>query len=254
MPFRTLPMVTALALTTSIAASCSDSPSGPSLGEADLRILFIGNSLTSTNDLPGLVGTIAEAAGLSLETAVAASPNYGLGDHWATGAPRLIRDLAPDIVVLQQGPSTLASSRNYLREWTDSLARVTREVGAAPALLMVWPPDDPQYSFGAVLASYRAAALDVNGAFIPAGVSWLETWKEDAQLHLWGPDGFHPSRLGSIVAAMTIVATLTEASIASLPLEMRSRQSGRPDVELSPATHAAVVAAVERAVASHAIR
>lgn len=242
-----------LLATVSTASACNDEPTGPTLGEADLRVLFIGNSLTYTNGLPGLVETVAEAAGISIETAMSAHPNFGLGDHWGAGAPALIRDLRPDIVVLQQGPSTLASSQAYLREWTDSLARVAREVDAVPALFMVWPPDDPQYSFGAVLASYRAAAVDVDGAFIPAGVAWLESWKGDPQLRLYGLDGFHPSQLGSIVAALTIVGTLTDAGLASLPATMQP-SGGGPTITLTPAERAVILPAVERAVAGHGIR
>jgi hypothetical protein len=234
--------------------ACSGDATGPQLEDADVRILFVGNSLTYVNDLPGLVETIAEVAGHSVETQVAASPNFGLGDHWGTGTPRLIREMRPDIVILQQGPSTLASSQAYLREWTDSLARVIREVGAQPALLMVWPPDDPQYSFGAVLASYRAAAQDVDGIFIPAGVSWLEAWKQDDRLRLYGPDGFHPSPLGSVVAALTVVRTLFDESLAGLPEHMRPQGSGRPDITLSTQEAAIVFSAVEAAVEAHAFR
>jgi hypothetical protein len=233
---------------------CNSDPTGPDWEDAELRILFVGNSLTYVNDLPGLVETIAEVAGHSVETEVMASPNFGLGDHWLSGTPRLIRELEPDLVILQQGPSTLASSQAYLREWTDSLSRVIREVGAQPALLMVWPPDDPQYSFGAVLASYRAAAEDVGGIFIPAGVSWLEVWKQDSSLRLWGPDGFHPSPLGSIVAALTVVRTLFDESLVGLPEQMLPQGSGRPDIELTPEEAAAVLSAVDRAVEAHAFR
>ena len=233
---------------------CNSDPTGPGWEDADLKVLFVGNSLTYVNDLPGLVETVAEAAGHSVETEVMASPNFGLGDHWLSGTPRLIRELRPDIVILQQGPSTLASSQAYLREWTDSLSRVIREVGAQPALLMVWPPDDPQYSFGAVLASYRAAAEDVGGIFIPAGVSWLEVWKQDSTARLWGPDGFHPAPLGSIVAALTVVRTLFDESLVGLPARMVPQGSGRPVIDLSPAEAAIVLTAVDRAVEAHAFR
>lgn len=233
---------------------CSSDPTGPGWDDADLKILFVGNSLTYVNDLPGLVETVAEVAGHSVETEVIANPNFGLGDHWVAGTPGQIRQLQPDIVILQQGPSTLASSQAYLREWTDSLSRVIREVGAEPALLMVWPPDDPQYSFGAVLASYRAAAEDVGGIFIPAGVSWLEVWKQDSAARLWGADGFHPAPLGSIVAALTVVRTLFDESVADLPEQMIPQGPGRPRIDLSPAEAAVVLSAVDRAVEAHAFR
>ncbi|NIW67124.1 MAG: hypothetical protein GWN23_26180, partial [Gemmatimonadetes bacterium] len=52
-------MGVALALAAQAAAlpGCSSGPglSGPGPAEADLRLLFVGNSLTYTNDLPNLV-------------------------------------------------------------------------------------------------------------------------------------------------------------------------------------------------------
>lgn len=256
MSFPTWPLLRTLLLAGATVGllGCYDDPTGPGWDDADLKILFIGNSLTYVNNLPGLVETIAEVSGHSVETDAVASPNFGLGDHWVSGAPGRIRDLRPDVVVLQQGPSTLASSQAYLREWTDSLSRVIREVGAEPALLMVWPPNDPQYSFGAVLASYRAAAEDVGGIFVPAGVSWLEVWKADADAQLWGLDGFHPAPLGSIVAALTIVRTLFDESLVGLPERLVPERDGRPTIELTPAEAAIVYAAVDRAVEAHALR
>ena len=240
----------ALALLLALPA-CGDSATEPELENPDLTVMFLGNSLTYTNDLPGLVETVAEAAGYAVETIPIASPNYGLGDHWVTGAPRSIRELQPDVVILQQGPSSLAESRDYLVEWTDSLARVAREVGAEPALLMVWPPDDGDTSFGAVYASYRAAAEAVDGTFIPAGMSWFEVAKADDGLALYGPDRFHPAPLGSIVAAITVVETLFEGSVADLPPEMTPTRRN-PDIRMSPATLETILGAVQFAVDRYA--
>lgn len=234
--------------------ACGGDPTGPSLPDADLRILFVGNSLTYSNDLPGLVETVAEMAGHSVETAMVAQPNFGLSDHWFAGTPETIRELRPDVVVLQQGPSTLPESQAYLREWTDSLSRVIREVGARPALLMVWPPEDPRYTFAAVHASYRAAAEDVGGLFIPAGISWLEAWKADPRFVLYAPDRFHPAPLGSVVAALTVVRTLFDESLVGLPARMIPEGSGRPEILLTVGAVDLLFPAVDRAVEDYAIR
>src|SRR3990172_8194944 len=48
------------------------------LPDAEVRILFVGNSLTAANNLPGLVGTIALSAGHSVSTLGLVAPNYSL--------------------------------------------------------------------------------------------------------------------------------------------------------------------------------
>lgn len=251
---RSLTGLLGLILLPALPSGCGGDPTGPALPDADLRILFVGNSLTYANDLPGLVETVAEVAGHSVETASVAYSNYGLGDHWAAGIQSTIRELRPDIVVLQQGPSTLPESQAYLREWTDSLSRVIREVGAEPALLMVWPPEDPRYTFAAVHASYRAAAQDVGGIFIPAGIAWLEVWKADPQFVLYAGDRFHPAPLGSVVAALTVVRTLFDESLVGLPARMIPEGAGRPEILLTVGAVEKLFPAVDRAVEDYAIR
>lgn len=194
---------------TGVAACSDDPPTTPSWNqEVELKVAFVGNSLTYTNDLPGVFAVLAAAAGLDVATHVIANPNWSLEEHWKGGTPAGIRALQADLVVMQQGPSTLLSSREHLLAWGDSMTRVVREAGSVPAFMMVWPPDDPDFSFGAVLASYRAAAELHQTMFVPAGVAWLEAWEEDPGLRLWGQDGFHPSLRGTVAVALTLVHQL----------------------------------------------
>lgn len=171
-------------------------------------MLFVGNSLTYTNDAPGMVAALAQADGVDLQHAVVAAPNFGLGDHWASGIEDVIRELAPDVVVLQQGPSSLESSRAYLLEWAGRIGEVVTEAGGRSALFMVWPESTRQEAFDAVRENYAAAAELLDGIFIPAGETWRAAWQLDPELPLYGPDGFHPSQLGSQAAALTIYAML----------------------------------------------
>ena len=46
------------------------------------RILFIGNSLTYSNDLPAMVCAMARSAGRQATCESVAKPDYGLEEHW----------------------------------------------------------------------------------------------------------------------------------------------------------------------------
>jgi hypothetical protein len=74
---------------------------------------------------------------------------------------------------------------------------------------MVWPSSTRMGDFDAVSASYAMAAKDVDGLLLPAGDWWRSAWRQDAALALYGPDGFHPSPLGSYIAALAIYRGLT---------------------------------------------
>lgn len=232
-----------------VILACDDDPTSQTPpGEADLTVLFIGNSLTYTNDLPALVATVAEAGGHSIAVASVTAPGVSLEDHWNAGVGRHISDVGADVVVMQQGPSSLPENQIHLRTWSEQLAVPIREAGGRPALYMVWPSVDRLHAFDAVFDSYRSAAAAVDGLFMPAGQVWRVVWEEEAETALYGPDGFHPSRLGSIVAALTIYSVLYGDDVSDLPAELIPRSSGLPQIRLDAATAALVYRAVDQVV------
>lgn len=218
------------ALFVAAAAACpGPGPVGITLPDAETRILFVGNSLTATNDLPGLVQALGQGAGRSVAVASVVRANYALEDHWRDGLEAEIQRLAADFVILQQGPSSLPASRDNLVAWTLAIAPAVRGAGGEPVLLMVWPDRSRAAYFDEVRDSYYAAAKAVDGRFVPGGWSWVEAWSRDAELDLWGPDGFHPSYLGTLTVAYTLVTTLLDLD----PDAIRPRDDGVPDSQLS---------------------
>ncbi len=207
-------------------------PAPTSHDDAEVRILFVGNSLTYVNDLPGMVASIATLAGRSVSTVTIASPDYALEDHWASGVAGGIRRLKPTVVVMQQGPSSLSDSRANLVQWTDSLARVAREAGATPALLMVWPELARFDAFDAVRDSYRAAAEHVDGVFIPAGEAFRALHEQHPEMEPYGSDAFHPSHLGSVVSALVVVRAVLGDSVSRLA-SVLAAGSARPSIVLT---------------------
>lgn len=189
--------------------ACSSGPTvtAPDPG-ADLRVLFVGNSLTSTHDLPAMVRGIADADGTDLAYAAVVAPNFSLEDHWRDGVADVIRDVRADVVVLQQGPSSLPRNQEHLRTWTERYAPVVTESGGRVALYMVWPGRDRLHALDAVRDAYQGAAEAVGGLFAPAGETWRSVLESSAPIRLYGPDGFHPTRTGAFAAALTIYGTL----------------------------------------------
>ena len=175
-----------------------------------IHLLFIGNSLTAANDLPGLVAAIGRAEGVRIESTTIARPNFSLEDHWQDGeARRTIARGGWTFVVLQQGPSSLPESRVLLEDYVARFDRLIRAAGATTALYMVWPSRDRSGDFPGVSRSYTSAAARVGARLLAAGDAWQDAWRRDPLLALYGPDGFHPSPLGSTLAALVIVEGVT---------------------------------------------
>ncbi|MFL5415755.1 MAG: SGNH/GDSL hydrolase family protein [Myxococcales bacterium] len=214
--------VLALAFLVAASARCAESEAGatpaPGPDTPGSGILFVGNSLTYTEDLPGLVAALATAAGRPVATASVAYPDYSLEDHWNRGdALRAIARGGWSAVVLQQGPSSLDDSRILLRRDSARFDQRIRAAGARTALFSVWPESARRSAFPAVAESYRLAASDVGGVYLPVTQAWLLAWAQDPSLPLYGPDGFHPSPHGSYLAALVIAAVLTGASPQAMP-------------------------------------
>ena len=103
------------------------------------RILFIGNSLTYSNDLPAMVCAMARSAGRQVTCESVAKPDYGLEEHWNDREARQAIARGWDVVVLQQGPSALPESRRLLIDYTRRFDAEIKKAGARTALFMVWP-------------------------------------------------------------------------------------------------------------------
>lgn len=194
-------------------SGCGQSPTPfePPAADGSLRILFIGNSLTAFNDLPGMLDRLLRDGGAGDVTVAAiARPNYGLEDHWNQQATHDAIAEGWDVVVLQQGPSA-TEGRPSLLEYSEIFAAAIREAGGIPALYMVWPAEARSFDFPGVSDAYVDAADRVGGLLFPAGEAWLEAWDLDPNVELYGPDRFHPSPLGTYAAALVMYEQLSGA-------------------------------------------
>jgi hypothetical protein len=201
-----------------------------------LRVLFVGNSLTYSNDVPAIVAAIASATKQKkFEYKTVAYPDFGLEDHWTQGEAR--KEIAKgkwNFVVLQQGPSALPESRVVLRDYVRKFADEIRKVGATPAVYMVWPAIARKGDFDRVVESYRLAAEDVDAVLLPSGAAWLAALKTDPSLPLYSSDNFHPSELGSLLAAWVIFKRLYPDATVSLPEKLTVRAKPEFTLRLNP--------------------
>lgn len=215
------------------SATAATECGGTDRADGGERILFIGNSLTYSNALPYVVRALADSAGeLPPQVQMVALPDFGLAEHWDDGqAARAIRGACWDVVVLQQGPSSLPESRALLLDYAARFARLAREQGARPALFSVWPAEPRRADFPRAIESYRLAASAVDGAYLPAAAAWLEAWERDPALHLYA-DGLHPSVEGTYLSALVMVGALYGIDPVGLPSTVSIRPENGDELVL----------------------
>ncbi len=179
------------------------------ISNTDFKILFIGNSLTYTNNLPELVRHKAKLRGIIIRTKMIAFPNYAIEDHWNDGkAQKQIASKKYDFVIIQQGPSSQPDGKKMLIEYGEKYSALCRNNNAKLSYFMVWPSKAYFNTFKGVINNYREAAKINDAILCPVGEVWKDYFERTNNFDYYGSDGFHPTPKGSQVAADVIVEYL----------------------------------------------
>lgn len=174
-----------------------------------VKILFVGNSLTYTNDLPTLVERLAMKKEISVKTDILAFANYALEDHWVEGKLQVMIESGHyDYVVVQQGPSSQREGKLMLDDYGSRIQKLCLKYSARLVFYMVWPARANYHMFEGVIKNYTEAAQQNQALLCPVGKVWKEHFEQTNDFSYYGPDDFHPSMAGSQVAAEVIVKTL----------------------------------------------
>lgn len=219
-----------------------------------IRVLFIGNSLTYYNDLPGTLSALAITTGDTIRAASVSFPDYALVDHLRQGsAVQAIKADTWHFVVLQQGPSSLQVNRDSLIDMTRLFDAPIKQVGAKTALFSVWPQTVNYSTFPRAIESYRLAAEAVAGIYLPVGAAWQTALAENQGLPLYNGDGLHPSELGTYLAALVMYERFTgkdarmlssTATVRGVPISGISAATVRKLQEIAHAENAAAIAGI----------
>src|SRR5262245_29009503 len=103
------------------------------------NVLFIGNSFTARNDLPGLIASLAGAADKSFRHQLVQAGGASLRTHWNAGhAARLIDGGEFDAVVLQEQSTLPVKNAARMHENVCLFDGIIRAAGATTVLYMTW--------------------------------------------------------------------------------------------------------------------
>ena len=185
-----------------------------SINEVEYSLLFVGNSLTYSNNLPKLVEKNARARGIIVKTKMLAYANYAIVDHWADGeVQELVKTKEYDFVIIQQGPSSQQNGYDMLVNSGRLYSDLCKANDAKLAYFMVWPSRAYYHTFDGVIANYTAGAKANDAILSPVGRVWKDHFDNTGDFSYYGPDQFHPSLKGSLVAAEVIVDSLFEENL-----------------------------------------
>ena len=184
----------------------------PARGSA-LNVLFIGNSFTARNDLPGLVARLADADGNRLTHRLISVGGASLRTHWNKGdAVRALNECGYDYVVLQEQSTLPVKNSARMRENVLLFDAAIKAAGAKTALYLTWARSHAPQTQRAITDAYASSAAETGAALIPAGVAWAAFLARHGRPVLHDRDGSHPTLAGSYLAACVAYAVLFQCS------------------------------------------
>ena len=178
------------------------------------RILFIGNSYTSRNNLPRLVADLAAAADppQQVDFALVFAGGASLRRHWNAGrAQQLLLSKTWDYVVLQEQSTLPLKNHERYHDNVRLFAELIAERGANILLYLTWSRQAAPQTQDAITRAVYDIAHEINAGVVPVGPAWQKALDQIPGLQLYTRDGSHPTPEGSFIAACMFHMMLFDA-------------------------------------------
>jgi hypothetical protein len=172
-----------------------------------LKVLFIGNSFTARNNLPGLIALLAAARGKTLEHRLISAGGASLRRHWNAGqALQAIREGGYDGVVLQEQSTLPVKNAARMHESVRLFDGAIKEAGAKTILYMTWAREHSPKSQDAITNAYDEIGKELGATVVSVGRAWQSFLQKHDTPTLYDRDQSHPSLAGSYLAACVFLA------------------------------------------------
>jgi hypothetical protein len=184
----------------------------------EFRVLFVGNSYTTRNDLPTLVARLLEASipDMHVKAEVLAFGGASLAAHWNRGeVQRRLAAQKWNAVVLQDQSTRALRALKSMQEYVRRFVEEIRSSGAKPYLYMTWARKDNRASQANIVAAFEGLAEVTGASVIPVGLAWDQFRGLRPGIDLYESDGSHPSVIGSYLAACTHVFSFADIDAVS---------------------------------------
>ena len=182
-----------------------------------LNVLFIGNSFTARNDLPGLITRLAMARGKVLEHRLISAGGASLRRHWNAGeAQKAITDGGFNFVVLQEQSTLPIKNPRRMHESVRLFDRAIKDVGGKTVLYMTWARQYAPETQQAITDAYWGISRELCALVVPVGVAWQSILRKHDHPVLFDRDQSHPTLAGSYLAACVFLGTLFQQSPVGL--------------------------------------
>lgn len=193
------------------------------------KALFIGNSYTYVNDLPGMLDSLCNSGAVNLQTESSAPGGYTFQNH-STYATTLNYLATPgfDFMVLQEQSQRPSFPQSQVQQEVypyatqlDTLFHAANPC-AQTVFFMTWGRkygDAQNCQFWTPVCTYEGMQFELRRSYLnmaqqnqaivaPVGVAWWEAMMRDTTIELYNPDESHPAVTGTYLAACVFYGTM----------------------------------------------
>ena len=184
----------------------------------DFTVLFIGNSLTYSGNMPKQIKNLSEMYGITIEHDSITPPGAILNDT-KEQAIKKIQENQYDYVIFHDGGSFPVSDHAEFLSNIELLCEEARKSGAIPVLFNpAWANIDkkPAKDYQAQLTAAYEKATKIHGAIlVNAGEAWVYAYDKHPDLKLYADD-VHANNAGAYLTACVFVSTLFDLHIKDI--------------------------------------
>lgn len=176
---------------------------------APMKMLFIGNSFTQRNNVPGLLAELAASRDLCVKHELISAGGASLRNHWNAGrAARAIETGGYDYVVLQEQSTLPLKNAKRMAENVRLFDELIKRAGSKTVLYMTWARQHTPEAQQAISDAYNTIGDELGAIVVPVGVAWQSFLATHDKPVLHDRDRSHPTLAGSYLAACVFLATL----------------------------------------------
>lgn len=191
------------------------------------KILFIGNSLTYTEDTPTqfvkIFSLIYGAQPLLVESAT--GPGLTLREHLTNkNTKKALKDQKWDYVIVQEGSQPAFRRQEEALESIRCIAKIVQEDGGKPFVVII-PADREQPEWQTELNTFfRATAKELALPVVPLGEVCAFCQKHHPELNLHDADKHHPNQAGALLYACLTARAVKPFETATLKDKLAKAQ------------------------------
>lgn len=194
------------------------------------KILFIGNSMTYTEDAPTqfvkIYSLIYGAQPLLVKSAT--GPGLTLREHLANkNTKKALQDQKWDYVIVQEGSQPAFHRPEEALESIRRIVKITQEDGGKPFVVMI-PADRGRPEWQTKLnVFFRKTANELAIPLVPLGEVCAFCQKYHPELNLHNPDKHHPNKTGALLYACLTARAVKPFETATLKDKLSKAQSAK---------------------------